>query len=64
MVREKVDEIEAELDASGSDSDAARNIRAVLGGYDEMVKETAARVRQYRRDNLARLGLNPDTYIP
>ena len=62
--RKKYDEIEAMLDASGSQSDAARELRAALGGYDVLARETAARVREYRRNNLARLGLNPDTYVP
>ncbi|SRR6266568_5751526 len=52
-----------ELDASQDDSDAARALRASLGGYDVAVQETAERVRQSRRDLLAQLGLNPDNYI-
>jgi hypothetical protein len=56
-------ETREELDASRSDSEAARDLRASLGGYDTAVKETTERVRQYRRDRLAELGLNPDDYI-
>jgi hypothetical protein len=62
-LRKKCDEIEKELDASGSASEAAQDLRASLGGYDKAVNETAERVRQYRRDLLAQLGLNPDKYI-
>jgi hypothetical protein len=59
-------EVEArqKLDASGSTSEAAQDLRASLGGHDTAVKETAERVRQYRRGSLAQLGLNPDDYIP
>ncbi len=56
-------ETREELDASRSDSEAATDLRASLGGYETAVKETAERVRQYRRDRLAQLGLNPDNYI-
>ncbi len=52
-----------ELDASGDDSKAAREFRASLGEYDAAVIQTAANVRQARRDRLALLGLNPDHYI-
>lgn len=51
------------LDASGDDSRAARDLRASLGEYDTAVIQTAANVRQARRDLLAQVGLNPDNYI-
>jgi hypothetical protein len=63
-LRKLMAETRKELDASGSDSEATKELRASLGGYDTAVKETAALVRQYRRDLLAQLGLNPDSYIP
>jgi hypothetical protein len=53
-----------ELDASESDSEAAKELCASLDGYEIAVMETAERVREYRRDLLAQLGLNPDSYIP
>jgi hypothetical protein len=53
-----------ELEASGDDSDAARELRASLGGYDAAVIQTAENVRQVRRDLLAQVGLNPDNYVP
>lgn len=52
-----------ELDASGDNSEAAREFRASLGEYDMAVIQTAANVRQVRRSLLAQLGLNPDNYI-
>jgi|GEM_PF-1036526 len=62
-LKKKCDEIEAELDSSGSTSEAALDLRASLPLYDKAVKETAALVREYRRDRLAHFGLNPDDYI-
>lgn len=62
-LREKFDEVEGELNASGSNSEAARELRAVLGEYDVAVKKTADAVRESRRERLAQLGLNPDDYI-
>jgi len=58
-----VDVTEEQLDASGDDSEAAKELRASLDGYDTVVKETSERVCQYRRDFLAQLGLNPDNFI-
>jgi len=55
--------VETRQKLSGSDSEAAKDLRASLGGYDTAVNETAQSVRQYRRDMLAQLGLNPDNYI-
>jgi hypothetical protein len=58
------DEIVAALDASGHDSgDAAVDLRSWLGTYDTTLKDTAERVREYRRTVLAKVGLNPDDYI-
>lgn len=62
-LRKKFEGIKSELDARGSDSEAARDLRAYLGEYDAVVNETAARVRESRRERLAMLGLNPDHYI-
>ncbi len=63
-LRKEFDDIEAELDASGSTSEAALDLRASLGLYDTAVQKTAEGVRGYRRTLLAKLGLNPDDYIP
>ncbi len=52
-----------DLDASGDDSDSARDLRASLGGYDVAVQQTDERVRQSRRELLTQLGMNPDNYI-
>jgi hypothetical protein len=62
-VKKQFDDIEAELDASGDDSEIAKDLRASLAQYDGAVKKTAEIVRQYRRDSLARFGLNPDAFI-
>jgi|SRR5713226_3978130 len=62
-LRKKFDDIEAELDASGSTSEPALDLRASLGLYDTAVQKTAESVRKYRREMLAKLGLNPDAYI-
>jgi hypothetical protein len=62
-LRNKFDEIEARLDASGSNSVAAQELRAFLSQYDVAVKQTADAVRASRRNLLAKLGLNPDDYI-
>ena len=62
--KKRFDEIEAELNASGSTSESALDLRKSLGLYDAAVKQTDEAVRQYRRDRLAELGLNPDNYIP
>jgi len=59
-----VDETKRQLDVSGDDTDAAKELRSSLVLYDTAVTETAAGVRQYRRGLLAQLGLDPDTYIP
>jgi hypothetical protein len=45
-------------------SPEAQSLRESPKLYDAAVKETAARVRHYRRDCLAQLGLNPDQFIP
>jgi hypothetical protein len=58
------DDVEAELDSSGSTSQEALDLRASLGLYDTAVQKTAERVREYRRTLLAKLGLNPDDFIP
>jgi hypothetical protein len=63
-LRKKFDEIETELDESGSTSKEAQALRATLGLYDTTVKQTAEGVREYRREFLAKVGLNPDDYIP
>ena len=63
-LRKKCDEIEKELDASGSTTEEAKDLRASLGLYDTAVKKTAESVREYRRGLLAKLGLNPDDYLP
>jgi hypothetical protein len=63
-LRRNFDETEAELNASGDTSQEAQDLRASLRLYDEAVEKTAETVRQYRRDQLAQLGLNPDHYIP
>jgi hypothetical protein len=60
----ELDETERVLDASGSTSEAAEALRASLGSYDTAVKNTAESVREYRRTQLAKLGLNPDSYLP
>lgn len=52
-----------DLDASGDDSDSARDLRASLGDYDVAVQQTDERVRQSRRELLTQLGMNPDNYI-
>lgn len=57
-------EAKQKLDASGDDSEAGKQLRASLGLHDEAAKKTTVMVRQYRRDRLAELGLNPDDYIP
>jgi hypothetical protein len=62
-LKKKFEGIEAMLDASGSTTEAAIDLRASLGLYDAAVKKTAAAVRAYRREMLAKLGLNPDHYI-
>jgi hypothetical protein len=62
--KKRRDDMLAELDARGHDSAAAKKLRASLALFDDAVKKTAELVRQYRRDNLAKLGLNPDAYIP
>jgi hypothetical protein len=62
-LRKKCDEIEKQLDASGSTSESAKDLRASLGLYDATAKKAAEGVRAYRRDILARLGLNPDNYL-
>jgi hypothetical protein len=62
-LRKKCDDIEKELDASGSTSESAKDLRASLGLYDTAVKQTAEGVRAYRREMLAKFGLNPDDYI-
>lgn len=51
-----------ELDASGDDSEPAREFRSSLGDYDVAVIQTAQNVREVRRGLLAQLGLNPDNY--
>lgn len=61
--RKMTEEARAKVDASGDDSEAAKELRASLGMYDVAVLETAQNVRQARRDLLAQLGLNPDNYI-
>jgi hypothetical protein len=63
-LRKKFDEVENMLDASGSTSDAAKDLRASLGLYGTAVKKTAESVLEYRRKQLANLGLNPDDYLP
>ncbi len=63
-LKKKCEEIEAMLGASGSTSEAARDLRATLGLYDSAVKQTAELVQRYRRDCLTRFGLNPNEYIP
>lgn len=63
-LRKTCDEIEAELDASGSTSKEALDLRDSLGLYDTAVKDIAQNVRKHRRECLARVGLNPDDYIP
>ena len=63
-LRKVMVEIRQELDASGDNSDAAREFRASLSSdYDDAVQKSADLVRQYRRNNLAVFGLNPDNYI-
>jgi hypothetical protein len=52
-----------ELDASGDDSEAARELRVSLGDYDAAVIQTAENIRQVRRELLAQVGLNPDNFI-
>lgn len=63
-LKQKCEHIEAMLDASGSTTETAIDLRASFGLYDAAVKKTAVGVRAFRRDMLAKLGLNPDTYIP
>jgi hypothetical protein len=63
-LRNEFDEIERELDASGSSSKEAQDLRGIIAGYDSVVQKTADVVRESRRDQLAKLGLNPDKYIP
>jgi hypothetical protein len=63
-LREMLDETEKELDASGDDSDAAKDLRSSFGLYDTAVNQVAQAVRKYRRELLERFGLNPDDYIP
>jgi hypothetical protein len=63
-LRKKFDDIEKELDASGSTSKEALDLRASLSLYDVAVKKTAESVREDRRDMLAKFGLNPDDFIP
>ena len=63
-LRKRCEEIEAELDASGSTSESAQDLRASLRAYDVAANQTAELVRQCRRNQLAKLGLNPDDYIP
>ena len=63
-LRKKFEEIENGLDESGSTSEAAQDLRASLGSFDTAVKKTAASVREYRRTQLVKLGLNPDDYLP
>jgi hypothetical protein len=64
-LKKKCEEIKAELDADGSVSEEAKDLRAAsLGLYDTAVKKTAESVREYRRNQLAKVGLNPDDFIP
>jgi hypothetical protein len=62
--KKHVDEYERQLDASGSTSKAAQELRESFGLYDDAVKKTAEGIRNYRRDRLAELGFNPDDFIP
>jgi hypothetical protein len=62
-LKKKCEDIEAILDASGSTTEAAIDLRVSLGLYDAAVKKTAVGVRAFRRETLAKLGLNPDNYI-
>lgn len=57
-------EAEQKLGASGDDSEAAKQLRAALVSTMGTAERTTTMVRQYRRDRLAELGLNPDHYIP
>ena len=63
-LRKKFDDIENELDASGSTSEAAQDLRASLSQYDTAVKKTEESIKEYRRNQLAKLGLNPHDFIP
>lgn len=63
-LRQMLDETKRELDASGDVSDVAEDLRSSFGLHDTAVKQTAERVRDYRRELLAKLGLKPDDYIP
>jgi hypothetical protein len=62
-LKKKCEDIGAMLDASGSTTEAAKDLRASLGLYDTTVKKTAEGVRAYRREILGKFGLNPDNYI-
>jgi hypothetical protein len=62
-VKKKFDEVRAMVDASGSNTDSAKDLRATLDGYEAMARETTRRVRAHRQNNLAKFGLRPGEYI-
>ena len=57
--------LEIEQKIEGNTSESAEDLRASLRicSYDSTVKRTEEAVRNYRRDRLADLGLNPDDFI-
>jgi hypothetical protein len=64
QTRKKFDAIRAELDSSGSTTEAAQDLRSSLGLLDKLVTDRAQSEREFRRECLARVGLNPNNFIP
>jgi hypothetical protein len=53
-----------EKQLSESDSQTSEELREKLNACGRAVRTIAAHVREYRRKKLAKLGLNPDDYLP
>jgi hypothetical protein len=61
-LKKKCEEIEAELDTSGSTTKEAKELRESLKLYDSAATKMTEGYKGYRRSILAKLGLNPDNY--
>jgi hypothetical protein len=63
-VQKSRESFESKLAATESDSEMHKKGRAIVDSYSQAARTIAAGVRGYRRSQLAKLGLNPDDYIP
>jgi hypothetical protein len=63
-VNKQRDKVARKLEAEGSGSERAQDLRDVLDLCDLKINEAQEWIRNYRREQLAKFGLEPDTFLP